>query len=424
MVLQVVIVVTGVGYAAHRYQQLTAPHMPPVPNNDPIQVGPLYDRPDVITDEQLVALLQRLKPRLRVPHPRINHIDHALRFWGVEATFDDPECLSGVEMRELLLDHRAFQQAWGPEERPFLIPDTTADADMLSFRTMSGPASASHYDHTIAGLGEVGTPLDFPVITPDGERPLRAALDYSLRSFSLNQTEYEWSTLAYLLYMPDVPQWYTSEGQIVTWDRLARRIMRQRLAKGVCFGNHRLHTLVMMLRVDREQYPLFSDAVREEVVAHLRDATDRLIRTQHEDGYWDGRWPGEEWDGPQPSDLEGPFGPTADRLLATGHALEWLALEPPELLPPDDVLQRAGQWVCETIATLSESQLNSYYPFLTHAGRALTLWRGKFPYQVPLPSVTESGIAAVAADAVADFTDGDVRPPEASQQQAHDGAKP
>jgi hypothetical protein len=176
--------------------------------------------------------------------------------------------------------------------------------------------------------------------------------------------------------------------------------MRQRLANGVCFGNHRLHTLVMMLRVDEEQQTLLSDEARAEVIAHLRNATDRLISTQHEDGYWDGRWPGEEWDGPQPADLEWPLGPTADRLLATGHALEWWALAPPELLPPDAVLWRAGQWLCASIAELSDSQLSSYYPFLTHAGRALSLWRGQFPHEVPQATAVASEVAAVAEDDV------------------------
>lgn len=398
VVFQALILAAGAGYAAHRYQRLTAPRRPPVPSVEPVQVRPLHDRPGMVSDEELVTLLQRLQPRLRGPSPRINHVDHALRFWGVEADFEDPECLSGVEMRELLLDHRSFQEAWGPEERPFLVPDTSAEVDLVSFRTMAGPASASHYDHTIAGLGEVGTPLDYPVITPQGERPLRAAVDYSIRNFSLNQSEYEWSALAYLHYLPHVDEWYTSEGQIVTWDRLARRIMRQRLATGVCFGNHRLHTLVMMLRVDAEQRRLFSDEARAEVTAHLQDATDRLIRTQHADGYWDGRWPGEEWDGPQPGEVSGPLGPTADRLLATGHTLEWWALAPEELLPPDDVLQRAARWTCATIGELSDSQVSSYYPFLTHAGRALSLWRGQFPHQVPLASSVVSEVAVVTED--------------------------
>jgi hypothetical protein len=354
-----------------------------------LRVGPLYDRPEAVSDEQLVNVLNLLKPRLREPHPKINHVDHALRFWGVEARFDDPDCLSGVELRELLLDHRAFAAAWGTETKPYLIPDTTADADYISFRTKSGDATASHYDHTLAGLAEVGTPLDYPVITPIGERPLGAALAYSLEHFSLNQEEYEWSTLAFLHYCAGTPRWFSTEGQEITWDRLAERLMRQRLAQGVCYGNHRLHTLTMMLRVDAEQHRLLSDEMRARVVAHLQDATARLVTTQHAEGWWDGRWPGEEADGPQPESVEGPFGPEADRLLATGHALEWWALAPPEVQPPRETVVKAAQWVCRRIPELSPGQLKAYYPFLTHAGRALALWRGEFPHQVDLSQPVE-----------------------------------
>src|SRR5690606_25666492 len=162
-----------------------------------------------------------------------------LRFWGVEATFDDPACLSGVEMRELLLDHRQYGAAWGSEQKPFLIPTAAG----IRVRMQEGDATASHVDHTLACLAEVGTPLDFPVLTPAGETRLRALFDQSLRDFRLNQLEYEWSTLAYALYLPPTRRWFSSEGQEITFDRLARRLMRQRLSLGVCRGHHRLHTL-------------------------------------------------------------------------------------------------------------------------------------------------------------------------------------
>lgn len=375
--VQAVVVVGGAGYAAYRYHEIQSVRQPPEPRNEPVRYAPRHSQPDALSDAELQRVLRRLTPRLRAAQPKINHVDHALRFWGVAAAFEEAECLSGSELRELLLDHRAFASAWGPQTRPFLIPDTRGE-DLLDFRTGPSAAAASHIDHTLAGLAEVGTPLDFPIVAPRGETTLRAALQLSLQAFSLNQEEYEWSALAYLHYLPHVRQWCTTEGQIITWDRLAERLMRQRLAQGVCFGQHRLYALAVLLQADAAQ-DLLTPAARTRVVAHLSDATARLTATQHADGYWDGGWPGMEADGP-PSGETGPLGAQADRLLATGHVLEWWAYAPPEALPPPDVLRRAQRWLLAEIDGLTAAQVRSYYPFLTHAGRALALWHGVEPH--------------------------------------------
>jgi|GEM_PF-560374 len=386
-------------YGTSRYQELQDQKLPPTPQVEPVRVGPLYDKPAVISDDDLTRVLGRLQPKFRGVQPKINHVDHALRFWGVEAKFTDENALSGSDLRGLLTDHRMFATAWGTKTKPFLLPDTRDEsAPRLAFRTKSGPATASHLDHTLAGLAEVGTPLDYPVRTPSGELPLRAAFDHALSRFSLNQDEYEWSTLVFLHYLPHVRNWFTSEGQLVTWDMLADRLMRQRLAQGVCHGNHRLHALALLLRVDVDKELLSADA-RQKVIAHLQDATKRLSATQHEEGWWDGTWPGEEWDGPQSETSENPLGPMADRLIATGHALEWWAFAPQETLPSDEVLQKAGQWLVKSIDGLSDAETERFYPFLTHAGRALALWRGKFPSQVslPAPAKVEAPAEATAA---------------------------
>lgn len=378
---QVAFVGTLFGYGSLRYQARFVEPEAPEPINEPHMMFPRYNRQDLLSDAQLIATLDKLKPQLRGRNPKINFVDHALRFWGVEATFADDRCLSGVEMRDLLLDHRVFQSAWGSETKPFLVPDFRGDAQYLSMRTKDGAASASHTDHSLASLAEAGTPLDFPVMAPEGEIELRAALDYTLREFSLNQHEYEWSTMVFLHYLPHVKQWKSTEGQIITWDRLADRLMRQRLADGVCFGNHRLFALVSMLDRD-EQFELLSPAKREEIIAYLQDVTARLVRTQSEEGYWDAQWPGDEWDGPPSPDKGSPLGDQADRILATGHALEWWAFAPPEVLPPDETLHKALQWTYREIDSLSDSQVKRFYTFLTHAGRALSLWRGKMPHEV------------------------------------------
>jgi hypothetical protein len=378
LILHALLLLGGAAYAGLRYERLQADRALPIPNNTPRVITPRHQRPDLVSREDASRILARLQPQLRGRNPKINSVEHALRLWGTSAIFADENTLSGAEMRELLLDHRSFAAAWGPKAKPFVMPDTR-DPQRIAFRTDAGNATSSHIDHTLACLAEVGTPFDFPVITPRGESTVGRGLAESLRQFSLNQEEYEWSTLVFLHYFPEIREWTSTEGQRITWDRLAERMMRQRFVQGVCFGQHRLYTLAALLRVDEES-PRLTPAMRSRVVEHLRQATEALTKSQHADGWWAGDWPGMEADGPN-SALEGPFGPQADRLLMTGHVLEWWAYAPEEALPVDETLARATRWLIAEIDGLSQEQIQRYYPFLTHAGRALALWHGIEPHE-------------------------------------------
>lgn len=351
----------------------------PTFRNEPPTVRPLYDDENVIPDADLEAVLWKLRPQLRSPQEKINYIDHALRMWSPVASFSDPNCISGLEMLELMLDNRKFRNSYGDNFKPLMYLDEYG----VRVRVQEGAGSSSHVDHTIAGLSEVGVPLDYPVVTETGETTVAAILDAALKNFRINQFEYEWSTLAFAHYLEPTEGWHSREGEWITFDRMAERIMRQRLVEGVCRGNHRLHTLTMLLRIDDNQ-PLLSPEMRTKIIAHLRDVTDRLIQTQQAEGFWNPEWPGDEWDGPQ--DVEGlPLGIKADRILVTGHTLEWWALAPEELQPPREVVVKAAQWLNTTIQELSPGEVKSYYTFLTHAGRALAMWRGQFPHEVITP---------------------------------------
>jgi hypothetical protein len=363
---------SGVTWAALRVQEHRAERLPPQPRNEPLRVLPLYNEPALVSDSELIQVLHKLRPRLRGRNPKMNHVDHALRFWGIEARFADPECLSGVEMRELLLDHRQFAAAWKPGTQPFL----TQTEFGVRPRLQEGDATASHVDHTLATLAEVGTPLDYPVLTSVGETRVRALLMDSLRAFGLNQTEYEWSAVVFSLYLPQARPWLSREGQWIDYDRIAERIMRQEPTQGVCFGNHRLQALVTLLQVDEQQRILGASA-RQQILDYLRQMTALLVRNQDASGFWDGNW-----DGSSLSDSARLQTPLARRILATGHALEWWALAPASVQPPLSVRVQAAQWLCRTIENMSDREIEANYTFLSHAGRALALWRGKFPAEV------------------------------------------
>ena len=340
----------------------------------PLAVEPLYDRPDFVSDGQLLAVLHKLRPRLAGPEPKINHVDHALRLWGAEAEFSDPECLWGVQMRDLLLNHERFAEAWGKDTEPLLIEN----GGRWGFRTQEGPATASHVDHTLAGLAEVGTPLDFPVVLPDGRTTVAALVEGSIQSFDLQQVEYEWSSLAYVLYLKSFSGYRDVNGQEITFDRLADRMMRERLKLGVCYGNHRIHTLTVFLRID-DVHPILSPECRRRVIAHLKHTTEVLVASQDPAGFWNQYWatatPPVADDALEQDVVDAP----GRRILATGHALEWWALAPREVLPPDDVIQRAAEWAAAEVIAMDDETVRADYTFLSHVGRALALWRGHFP---------------------------------------------
>ncbi|MAR11515.1 MAG: hypothetical protein CL681_16345 [Blastopirellula sp.] len=371
IVAQVVLISTVVALPLIRSAKLQRETRLPEFHNAPREIRPTYNDPRVVTDDQLAMVLHKLRPQLRQEKPKINYVDHALRFWGADAEFKDQQCLSGQEMRQMLLDHRSFSSFWGDDAKSLVY--SHPDEDRIAVRTQAGNATASHVDHTLATLAEVGTPLDYPVIAPDRETDVEAILRQALRVFSVNQQEYEWTTLAWALYATDGQPWYSHEGQEVTFDRLARRIMRQDLEQGVCFGNHRLYTLTILLRVDEEQ-DILSDAARSEVLDHLMDATQRLVATQSVEGWWDSNWPNGK-----PLDAEQRMDALSRRMLATGHALEWWAMAPAELHPPREVLARAGQWLVRELEQMDQAKIDKTYTFLTHVGRALALWRGDFP---------------------------------------------
>ncbi|EDL57000.1 hypothetical protein [Gimesia maris] len=366
-----------ISWGALRFQNWEQQKQLPELRLNPLSVTPQYNRPEIVSDEDLVKVLNRLRPQFRGKSPRINHVDHALRFWGIEAEFDDSRSLSGIEMRDILLDHRRFGDVWGKKTDPLLVHNQYG----VRPRVQEGLATSSHEDHTLATLAEVGTPADYPVVTSEGETKLSAMIEETMRSFTLNQVEYEWSSVVFALYFNTARDWMTTEGQYINFDLISERIMRQPPVKGVCYGNHRLHALVILLRVD-EQTSILTKAGREKIVKYLQGITSLLVKNQSEEGFWDKNWDG------RPLDLasEKKFTPVARRVLATGHAMEWWSLAPPEVLPPDETLQKAGHWLVETIQQMPESEIQGSYTFLSHAGRALALWRGKFPFQVDLSS--------------------------------------
>lgn len=353
----------------------TVNHRPWMPqlNNQPRSVRPTYDIPLVVSDRQLSEVLQKLHPRFPGGPPKTNFVDHALRMWGVEATFED-DSLSGQQLRSAMLDQQEFAKNWGTQTAPLL----THSPFGVAVRTQEGRSTVSHVDHLLGSLSETGTSLDHPIVLADHRGTVNDLARHTFQSFRLNQKEYEWTAIAWTLYAKDASTWFTRENQAIDFEVLAERMMRQSLPEGVCYGQHRLYSLTIMLRIDSqfqaEGGRLLEPECRTKIEAWLGSMTAKLYRNQSPEGFWDGNWPDTNKPVPDPQ-----TDALSRRILATGHTLEWWAMAPKSLHPPRETIVRAGQWLANTIAGMDEKTVQRNYTFLTHAGRALSLWRGKFP---------------------------------------------
>ena len=95
LVAQLAVVSVAIGLSVSRLHEDRQAERLPTPKNVPLKIEPLYDYTEVVSDEQLQTALERLKPAFRGRKTSLNDIDHALRFWGLEAVFVDEACLSG-----------------------------------------------------------------------------------------------------------------------------------------------------------------------------------------------------------------------------------------------------------------------------------------------------------------------------------------
>jgi hypothetical protein len=346
------------------------------PRNEPLVIAPRFDEPRVVTDEQLAAVLDRVKP---IAKPvKTNDFVHALRLWGLNADFHDPAIPTGRQLREYVLDDQTFQKYAGPKVTPIF----RRDADGLAVRSyddgrVNRDTSSYHTDDLLATLAEVGTPLDTPIHLRDGEARVADLLDSSLRRFNRERLEFEWSAISYARYLFPVKEFRNKFGERISVDQLVDMCVDPALELGPCNGLHRLEALAILNRADEELNAL-RPRTKLKLLAHMQRVNHLLVEAQTVEGYWTRKWPkGAEAATPTKEDA----GDLYDRVLVTGHHLEWLALAPEDVQPPRETIVRASQWLTKALLEIDQKDLAEAYGPYTHAARALALWRGKEPYQ-------------------------------------------
>src|SRR5262245_19998338 len=61
-----------------------------ITRDTPLRIAPLYDDPDLTSDEDLAGVLRQVMPRFPAQRMKPNYVEHALRIWSVSAEFRDP----------------------------------------------------------------------------------------------------------------------------------------------------------------------------------------------------------------------------------------------------------------------------------------------------------------------------------------------
>jgi hypothetical protein len=368
-----VILVLALGAYRVGYRSFELPPMQ-FTRSQPQRIEPRYDWPQAVSDEQLHQVLDRVKPPVTMP--LTNNLVHALRLWGPTANFGSDQIPSGQEMLRYLLDDREFQR-WAGAEQPPLF---TRDEHGVRPRNFEDDATHSktasyHIDDLLATLAESEVSLDEKMHLRDGSAaPVRELLSQSLHSFYLKRFEYEWTMIAYARYAHPLTGWQNHFGDKLTAESLVEEMLAHRPDVGPCNGLHRLEALVLLYRAD-EQANTLSPRVKQRMLAYMSEMSRLLQASQTVHGYWSRQWV----KGPQGSkDLQAPL---SDRVLVTGHHLEWLALAPEEVLPPRETIVRACQWVARTMPELEERELIEHYGPFSHAARALCLWRSREPFE-------------------------------------------
>jgi hypothetical protein len=228
--------------------------------------------------------------------------------------------------------------------------------------------SSEHRDQLLSTLAECGVPLDAVIDTREGPYPVREMLRTSINAFHTGQREISWTATAYACYLPPQSTWTNRDGERFSFDGLVDAIIRRSLSQESCSGIHMMLVLTKLLRIDREM-KILDPRVRMRLEAYLRRRIAEAVDSQLADGSWPMRW--------SPTGFgDAAFTPMAtgvNRMIVSGHLVEWFHLLPDELKPPTRVVKAACSWIWSQLqATPGDTIVNNFCPY-THAVIALEL---------------------------------------------------
>ena len=175
---------------------------------------------------------------------------HLLRVHGKSGQIEGGEPSSGEAILKLLTDESAGAAYFG--QSPVVHTASGARFPTREKSPTDDRSLEQHRDQTLAGLGELGLPLSYPLKVGDRTASLRDVLRDSIANFHLRQEEIAWTAMAYVLYLPPIRAWANRYGERFTFDDLADELQRRPMDKESCAGIHILCALTLLARVNAE----------------------------------------------------------------------------------------------------------------------------------------------------------------------------
>jgi len=302
---------------------------------------------------------------------------HAFRLWGSEATFPvevfarpfDSNVFSGADLQGFLLDHRYYSTIV-PGEPPLLIRlghgvEVRTESTGLIGRFAG---QLGHPEDLLCACGEVGLRTDQKIITRDSSATITELVAYAIWSFDLAK-EIEWTIEALARYLAPREHWTNAEGVTCTFQHALEALVAKPIGKGTCLGTHVPNTLACLARI-ADAEGILSDASVRSIERRLAEFSLHLDRDRDENGVWTGGWAPEA--GKSAAD---PHRALEQKLSATGHHLEWIAIAPPQCRPRRDRIRAAVDAIIELALDMPPYEVSHLYLPFSHLVRALCLIR-------------------------------------------------
>ncbi|HEX7379514.1 MAG TPA: hypothetical protein VF278_20495 [Pirellulales bacterium] len=226
----------------------------------------------------------------------------------------------------------------------------------------------AHPGQLLAALARQGVPLARKLSVGDDVFSVEDILADATANFDRDAPQIEWTAAALAMYLPPRKDWFDQHGRRCSFDDLATELLRRdvRSRELSCAGIHVLEALVLLLRVD-ERYGILSSVQRQRTREYLGRHVAGLTKTQADDGGWSINWSDTTKVRPDVA----PHTMGHQRVHVTGHHVDWMLMLPADMMPSQDVFDRAAAWLLASLLGWDQANLtNTYCPY-SHAAHVI-----------------------------------------------------